>query len=374
MIRILGIETSCDETALALVTKGGAGELSVEKNEVLSQIIIHKEYGGVVPEVAARKHLEAIFPMLEHEISNEGEGIDAICVTAGPGLPPALRIGVEVAKTLSWLWQKPLIPVSHMEGHIYANWLMEGIKPGFPCLALIVSGGHTELILMRDHGKFERLGETIDDAAGEAFDKAAHMLGLPYPGGSNIAKLAECGNPHAYDFPRALLKDPNLNFSFAGLKTSLLYFLRKHESEITNEKFRKDVAASYQEAIVEVLIKKTARAVAQYRPKSAILAGGVAANTILRQRFLKEIGEFNKLPVSIPPMAYATDNAAMIAAAGCFRFGNEANYTNPLILFANPNLDLTVDVASSFAPSVFAKATTDKLELRQDKGNVPTAI
>ncbi|MFA6522096.1 MAG: tRNA (adenosine(37)-N6)-threonylcarbamoyltransferase complex transferase subunit TsaD [Patescibacteria group bacterium] len=341
MVRILGIESSCDETALALVVRNEIDLLAVEKSEVLSQVKIHKEYGGVVPEVAARMHLQAIFPMLEHEINHAGEGIDAICVTAGPGLPPALRTGVEVAKALAWLWKKPLIPLSHMEGHIYANWLAEGTTPQFPALCLIVSGGHTELILMRGHGQFERLGETLDDAAGEAFDKGAKMLGLPYPGGPNIARLAESGNPIAFDFPRGLLKEPNLNFSFAGLKTSLLYLLRKNEEKMQDEFFMADIAASYQEAIIDVLLKKTARAVAQYRPQSVLLAGGVAANTELRARFEKEIGRKFGVATHVPLIPYAMDNAAMIAAAGCFRFGNEKNYIDPLALKADPNLDLT---------------------------------
>jgi Metal-dependent proteases with possible chaperone activity len=194
-MRILGIESSCDETAIALL-KGEEGKLLVEKSVVLSQIQIHAEYGGVVPEVAARQHLKAIFPMLRAEVPIDGDGIDAIAVTAGPGLAPALRTGVEVAKTLAWAWGKPLIGVSHMEGHIYASWLKDVqaehyIQPEFPVLCLVVSGGHTELILMKDHGVYERLGETLDDAAGEAFDKTAKMLGLSYPGGPAIQELCE---------------------------------------------------------------------------------------------------------------------------------------------------------------------------------------
>ncbi len=200
-MRILGIETSCDETALAIVSDD-SGDLVVEKSVVLSQIQTHQKYGGVVPEVAAREHVKAISVMLHRELPGDGDGIDVIAVTAGPGLAPALRIGVEAAKTLALLWEKPLIAVNHLEGHIAANWI--GAEPKLPALALLVSGGHTELILVKDFGDYKRLGETLDDAAGEAFDKVAKMLGLTYPGGPAIAKLAEDGDPQKYDFPRGL--------------------------------------------------------------------------------------------------------------------------------------------------------------------------
>lgn len=346
-MRILGIESSCDETALSLVT-GKGEQLKVENSTVLSQIQTHQQYGGVVPEVAAREHLAAIFPMLEREIPFDGQGIDAIAVTSGPGLAPALRIGVEVAKTLAWAWGVPLVPVCHLEGHIYASWLPRSKRlfsflpqrvPMFPALSLIVSGGHSELVLMHDHGKFERIGETMDDAAGEAFDKVAKMLGLPYPGGPHIAKLAVGGDIEAFDFPRGLVDEDNYDFSFSGLKTSVLYTLRKHEDKLEDETFRCNIAASFQEAVVDVLVQKSMRAIEEYKPESFILAGGVAANIELRKRIIKE-GERRATRVFVPPFTYSVDNAAMIAAAGYFRAKDEKNFIEPEDLAADSNLDI----------------------------------
>ncbi|MBU0614263.1 tRNA (adenosine(37)-N6)-threonylcarbamoyltransferase complex transferase subunit TsaD [Patescibacteria group bacterium] len=340
MTRILGIESSCDETAVAIVCKDEVGVLHVEKSFILSQIKEHAKYGGVVPEVAARQHLEGIFAILSHEINPTGENIDAIAVTQGPGLSPALRVGVETAKALAWIWNKPLLPISHMEGHIYTSWFVTKKHPEFPVLALIVSGGHTELILMTGHGKYERLGETLDDAAGEAFDKVAKMIGLPYPGGPQISSLAEQGNPKAYDFPRGLLDRPDLNFSFSGVKTSVLYMLRKNEEKLSGESFRADVAASFQEAVVDVLVRKTQRAVTQYRPKSVVLSGGVAANKALRERLKNDIENTFKVPVFLPPMQYTVDNAAMIAAVGCYKIQNPSCVVSPFEVASNPNLDI----------------------------------
>lgn len=335
-MRILAIESSCDETAIAILS--GVGDvLTVEKSLILSQIAIHAEFGGVVPEVAARKHLEAIMPMLKAEVSPAGEGIDAIAVTKGPGLAPALRTGVEVAKTLAWLWRVPLIPVSHMEGHIYASWLQSEI-PILPALVLVVSGGHTELVLMKGHGDFERLGETLDDAAGEAFDKTAKMIGLPYPGGPEIARLAVNGNRQAFDFPRALLTKPGYDFSFSGLKTSVLYTLRNHEERLTDPQFLADIAASIETAIVDALIAKTKKAAMDYAPKTLLLAGGVGANQYLRER-LVAMGQEIGVAVILPERRFTTDNAAMIASAGYFRFQQSSNAENPLFLEADPNLD-----------------------------------
>lgn len=334
-MQILGIETSCDETALALVS-GTEDKLTVNKSVVLSQIKKHAQYGGVVPEVAAREHVKAISPMLAHEIPKDGEGIDAIAVTSGPGLAPALRIGVETAKTLALVWNKPLIPVSHIEGHIYANWL-EGETPIFPALCLVVSGGHTELILMTDHGVFKRLGETLDDASGEAFDKVASMLKLGYPGGPALAKLAEGGDSTAFTFPRGMLDKPGFDFSFSGLKTSVLYTLRQNEDKIDDPIFRKNIAASFQEAVVDVLIQKTVRAARDCAPASVLLAGGVSANTALRDRFQKV---FVDIPIFIPSLPYTMDNAAMIAAAGYFRARDKKNFVDPLTLVADSNKDI----------------------------------
>ncbi len=339
-MRILAIESSCDETAVAILN--GQGDLlSLEVSLVRSQIDIHQAYGGVVPEVAAREHLAYIFPMLKQALADanlDASAIDAIAVTSGPGLAPALRVGVETAKALAWAWHKPLVPVCHLEGHLYATWLETRTPPQFPALALIVSGGHTELVLMSGHGQFVRLGETIDDAAGEAFDKVAKMLGLPYPGGPQVEQLAKLGNPKSFDFPRAMLDKPNLNFSFAGLKTSVLYKLREHEDKLAEPQFRADIAASFQEAVVDVIIKKTARALAEHHPKSIILAGGVAANISLRTR-LQTLGDTHSVDVHVPLFAYALDNAAMIAAAGYYRFA-AGDIVSPLTLSADPNQDI----------------------------------
>lgn len=334
-MRILAIETSCDETSIAII-EGQGEQVKPEVFVVRSQIETHEAFGGVVPEVAAREHLAHLLFMLREKVNSKGEGIDVVAVTAGPGLAPALRVGVEVAKTLAWSWKKPLVSVCHLEGHIYASWLGDG-RPEFPGLALIVSGGHTELVLMHGHGQFERLGETIDDAAGEAFDKVAKMLGLGYPGGPAVARLAEKGNRRAFDFPRAML-DKGLEFSFAGLKTSVLYLLRKNEEKLADEQFKADVAASFQEAVVDVLIKKTARAIDTHTPKSVILAGGVAANLELRQR-LQQLGVEKGVAVFVPPFTYSLDNAAMIGVAGYFRAKAE-QFADPLTLKADPNMDI----------------------------------
>ncbi len=345
-MRILGIESSCDETAIAILN-GEGNNLTIEKSIVLSQIQTHEKYGGVVPEVAAREHLEAMFPMLDREVPFDGTGIDAIAVTAGPGLAPALRVGVQTAKTLAWAWNKPLVPICHLEGHVYTAWLglgntppgMEGMgeeRPEFPALCLIVSGGHTELVLMTGHGEFKRVGETLDDAAGEAFDKVAKMIGLPYPGGPHLAKLAEEGEPKAFSFPRAMLDSGDYNFSFSGLKTSVLYTLKK-----LTEPNKADIAASFQEAVVDVLVQKTMRAAREYQPKSIILAGGVAANLQLRSRLKETAGEID-LPVFVPPLQYSMDNAAMIAVAGYYRAQDKKNFVDPLVLHADPNLDIEV--------------------------------
>lgn len=345
-MRILAIETSCDETAVA-VCVGHGDSVTVETSLVRSQIDIHLAYGGVVPEVAAREHLEMMLPMLMRTARHDGEGIDAIAVTYGPGLAPALRIGVEAAKTLAWAWKKPLIPVCHLEGHIYASWIggpvvgrlaSDVVIPQFPVLALIVSGGHTELVLMRNHGEFERLGETLDDAAGEAFDKVAKMLGLPYPGGPEIQRLAEKGNPHAFSFPRAMIDRDDCMLSFSGVKTSVLYELRRQEDRLQDDVFRADVAASFQEAVVDVLVRKTMRAAGKYQPASIVLAGGVAANTYLRNR-LQDSARDVGIPVFLPDFKYSLDNAAMIGAAGYFR-AMHGVARDPLTLVADPNADI----------------------------------
>lgn len=345
-MRILAIETSCDETAVAVVV-GNEGDVSVETSLVRSQIDIHQAYGGVVPEVAAREHVEMIMPMLMRSARHDGDGIDAIAVTYGPGLAPALRVGVEAAKALAWAWKKPLVAVCHLEGHIYANWIRrdsdaleqpEDAVPKFPVLALIVSGGHTELVLMRDHGVFERLGETLDDAAGEAFDKVAKMLGLPYPGGPEISRLAERGNPQAFAFPRAMLDRDDFMFSFSGVKTSVLYVLREQEERLSDDGFRADIAASFQEAVVDILVQKTMRAAGVHQPAAIVLAGGVSANLALRNR-LRDAAVNIGVPLFLPDFQYSLDNAAMIGAAGYFR-AKRGVAADPLTLVVDPNADI----------------------------------
>lgn len=340
-MRILAIETSCDETAVAILS-GEGDVLRLEKSIIRSQIELHETYGGVVPEVAAREHLQLMLPLLHQALEGgdavtKGGSIDAIAVTAGPGLAPALRVGVETAKALAWAWQKPLVPVCHLEGHIYASWLGPE-APQFPALALIVSGGHTELVLMKDHCTFERLGETLDDAAGEAFDKVAKMLGLGYPGGPKVAQLAETGNVKAFDFPRAMLDRDTFEFSFAGVKTAVLYTLRKNENRLQDPQFKADIAASFQEAVVDALTHKTLKAIHKVKPASVILAGGVAANLALRSR-LQAVCQAVGVPLFVPEFVHAMDNAAMIAVAGYFR-ALKGDFVDPVLLQADPNMDI----------------------------------
>ncbi|MBI5793518.1 tRNA (adenosine(37)-N6)-threonylcarbamoyltransferase complex transferase subunit TsaD [Candidatus Uhrbacteria bacterium] len=343
-MRILGIETSCDETALAVVgeqeglARGRAtaeGRFVIEQNVLASQAQTHAKYGGVVPEVAAREHAALLFPLLHQmEIAHDGSGIDAIAVTAGPGLVPALRIGVELAKTFAWVWHKPLVAVNHLEGHVYSVWLDS--VPQFPTLCLLVSGGHTELILMKDHGRYKLLGMTRDDAAGEAFDKVAKLLGLPYPGGPEISKAAMTGNPQAVDFPRPMLTSGDLDFSFAGLKTAVRVYLAQKEA---GQKIN-DIAASFQQAVVDTLVHKTLQAVEQVHPRSVILSGGVSANRLLRETLKGKLHERSpEITFHAPDLSLTGDNAVMIALAGLFKAKRE-EFCNPLTLVADPNLRL----------------------------------
>lgn len=317
-VRILGIESSCDETAAA-VLEGGRTLLS---NVVASQADLHARYGGVFPEVASREHIKAISPVIEQALQQAHlglEDIDAIAVTRGPGLPGSLVVGINAAKGLALGTGKPLLGVNHLEGHLYSAWIKTEAAeemPRFPLLALIVSGGHTELILMRKHLSYERLGGTLDDAAGEAFDKVARLLGLGYPGGPLIQRAAEGGNPRAFDFPRSWL-EKSWDFSFSGLKTAVLRQVRSLES-VHSELPVQNLAASFQKAVVEVLVEKTLQAAKKFRAKGVLVAGGVSANRPLREAFLKQ----SEVPVHIPPLYLCTDNAGMIAAAGYFRYIN----------------------------------------------------
>ena len=335
--RILGIETSCDETAAAIVENGRVILSSV----VASQVDMHAQFGGIFPEVASRQHILTIYPIIEQALREahlDLSDVDAIAVTRGPGLPGSLVVGVNTAKGLAIGSGLPLIGVNHLEGHLYSAWLYhEGWNapasdssssapwfgkedeippvPEFPLLTLIVSGGHTELVLMRDHLTYERLGGTLDDAAGEAFDKVARLLGLPYPGGPAIQKVVERGaDPSQIQFPRAWLGG-TWNFSFSGLKTAVLREVRKLEDR-GDEIPVPDFAASFQEAVVEVLVVKTLQAAQESDAEAILVAGGVSANKALRDAFLTR----SPLPVHIPPIWLCTDNAAMIAGAGCFRY------------------------------------------------------
>lgn len=307
---ILGIETSCDETAVSIVKNG----TDIITNVVASQIESHKRFGGVVPEVASRHHVENITLVIEeafNQASFAWDDIDAIAVTEGPGLVGALLIGVNAAKALAFAKHKPLIAVHHIAGHIYANRLEKEFA--FPLLALIVSGGHTELVLMREHGKYEVIGETLDDAAGEAYDKIARTLDLPYPGGPHIDQLAKEGKDQL-DFPRAWLADDSYNFSFSGLKSAVINYVH-NVTQRGGKVVKEDVAASFQASVVEVLVEKTYRAAKEHGVKQVITAGGVAANTDLRTAMNNRFAD-TSIPVLIPPIQLCTDNAAMIAAAG----------------------------------------------------------
>ncbi|MFU0789197.1 MAG: tRNA (adenosine(37)-N6)-threonylcarbamoyltransferase complex transferase subunit TsaD [Virgibacillus proomii] len=313
-IIILGIETSCDETAVAFVKNGK----EILANVVASQIEIHKRFGGVVPEIASRHHVEQITYVLDQamqEAAVNWEDIDAIAVTEGPGLVGALLVGVNAAKAIAFAKHKPLIGVHHIAGHIYANRLEQEFE--FPLLALIVSGGHTELVLMKEHGTYELIGETRDDAAGEAYDKVARMLNLPYPGGPQIDRLAESGK-ETIDFPRAWLEPDSYDFSFSGLKSSVINKI--HNAKQRGEQLNsEDIAASFQASVVDVLTTKTVRAAKQYKVKQVIVAGGVAANKGLRNAMEREFSKL-EIPLQIPPLHLCTDNAAMIAAAGTIAF------------------------------------------------------
>lgn len=322
-MRILGIETSCDETAVAVVD-AVRGRLTIRSSVLTSQITTHRRFGGVVPEVAAREHVPAILPLLK--ISLRGarttlKRVDLIAVTSGPGLMAALSVGVETARALSWASGIPLLGVNHVEGHLAANWL--GAKPRtirFPVLGLVVSGGHTELIAAPRPGAWRLVGLTRDDAAGECFDKVAKVFGLGYPGGPAIAKLAAKGNPTAFHFPRPMETAPGYDFSFAGLKTSVLYFLQKKRWVGRPPKTALlDLCASFQQTIVDTLVNKSLRATRALQPKTFLLAGGVAANRELRRQLRTAIAQ--RTPNTLycePAIAYCTDNAAMIAAAASF--------------------------------------------------------
>ena len=314
---ILSIETSCDETSAAVVRDGN----EVLSNVVASQVEFHKKYGGIVPEIASRKHIEVINPIIKealHKANLTFKDIDAVAVTYGPGLVGSLLVGICAAKAIAWSLGVPLIGVNHLEGHIYANFLKSKLQnPKFPFICLIVSGGHTSLVLVKDHGKYETLGRTRDDAAGEAYDKVARFLNLGYPGGPIIDKLAKEGNPRAIEFKRPMLEEEfGYDFSFSGIKTAVVNLATRDPRLAT-----RDIVASFQQAVVDVLVEKSIRAARAYNCESIALAGGVAANSALRNRLETKAKE-NELEVYTPPVKYCTDNAAMI---GCAAYHKKAS-------------------------------------------------
>lgn len=360
---ILGIETSCDETAAAVLSFDSAqdGEKSpriqILSNVVASSASLQAKYGGIIPEQAAREQIKSIIPVIKEALSQAFPNytlypkpytlINAIAVTQGPGLIGSLLVGVETAKVLSTIWNKPLIPVNHLIGHFYANWIGDEI-PQFPCIGLLVSGGHTDLVLFRDHGKYEYFGGTRDDAAGECFDKCARLLGLPYPGGPEISKLAQKGKD-IFKLPRPMMDSKDYDFSFSGLKTSVSNLVRSEDRVVEVSRLSErselekrdqpierlyDIAASIEAAIVDVLVEKTVRAAQKYNIDQIIVAGGVAANQKLKETLESRIRGLG-IKLHIPPPSLCTDNGAMIASAAFF-----LKSSNPLNLQADPNLSL----------------------------------
>jgi len=337
---ILGIESSCDETAAAVLQQEN-DRIQILSNIVASSALLQSKYGGIIPEQAAREQLKSIIPVIKEALEQADKkptDLDEIAVTYGPGLIGSLLVGVETAKVLSQVWQKPLIPVNHLIGHFYANWIQDRISdignqksnvPSFPCIGLLVSGGHSDLVLFKDHGQFKYLGGTRDDAAGECFDKTARILGLPYPGGPEISKLAQKGDPQKFNLPRPMWGSEDYDFSFSGLKTAVSNLIAKTKID---DKNLDDLCASIQQAIIDSLIKKTILAAENNNIEQIIVAGGVAAN----QELVRQLREQFKGQVLVPPPILCTDNAAMIASAAFFIKPSGAL----LNIQANPNLSL----------------------------------
>lgn len=335
-MRLLGIETSCDDTAAAVVTSG----YSVESNVLASQDEFHRAYGGIVPEIASRKHAETINAVIELALRNAGcsfDSLDGVAVTCGPGLPGSLVVGVAAAQAIAFSQGLPVYAVNHLHGHLFANYLenpqhTDEHAPATPFLCLVVSGGHTDLIFVETAGRHRVIGRTVDDAAGEAYDKVARLLGLGFPGGPVLDKLAQSGNPRAFDFPRGLSRDGSYNFSFSGLKTAVRYHLDAHPEHLVDH--RADIAASFQQAVVDALCEKTLRAARELGQTTIALAGGVAANSALRSELTKRARD-EGISVRVPPLVYCTDNAAMIAAAAYHR--GESGRVRPEELRIDPN-------------------------------------
>ncbi|HVV66466.1 MAG TPA: tRNA (adenosine(37)-N6)-threonylcarbamoyltransferase complex transferase subunit TsaD [Candidatus Saccharimonadales bacterium] len=352
-MKVLGIETSCDETAAAVVEDG----YKLLSNVVASSMELHVKYGGVVPEIAARSHIEVILPVINQALADANctwDDIDAIAVTYGAGLSGSLLIGVMTARTLAITHNKPLYAINHVEAHVYANFITEtslagyqavSSQPQFPFLAIIVSGGHTQLALFRDHFNYTLLGQTQDDAVGEAFDKVAKMLGLPYPGGPSVAKAAEKGDPHAYQLPKA--KMDKYDFSYSGLKTAVLRLAQKEIGESydfpswklperLSEAQKADIAASFQHKAIETIVEKAVLACREFNPKNVVIAGGVAASQELR----RQLTEALPLPIEYPDIKLCTDNGAMVATLGCFAALKQQVAADPYTLEVNPNLSM----------------------------------
>lgn len=312
-MKVLGIESSCDETAAALVEDG----CQILTSIVASQVKLHGPYGGVVPEIASRKHVEAILPVIQETLEKGRVGLgdlNAIAVTQGPGLIGSLLVGIAVAKSLAYVLKIPWVGVDHIESHVASIFLEKNLP--FPFIALVVSGGHTSLFRVENHTALRLLGRTLDDAAGEAFDKVAKIMGLGYPGGEKIDRLSREGDPESISFPRILLDEDSLNFSFSGLKTAVLNFIKK-EGGLLHPKKMRDVAAAFQEAVVDTLRIKVFRAALREKVSNIVIAGGVACNSRLREKFFQE-GESNSIAIHFPSPALCTDNAAMVAAAGFY--------------------------------------------------------
>jgi N6-L-threonylcarbamoyladenine synthase len=363
-MKILAIETSCDETAVALVEVRGAlekPEIKVLGNALLSQIELHEQYGGVYPNLAKREHQKNLPPLLEKTLEEAGENkenpdIDYIAVTAGPGLEPALWVGINFAEELGRKWEKPVVAINHMEGHIYSVLYRTESNPKstleLPALALLVSGGHTQLVEIKDFGQYNILGETRDDAVGEAFDKAARMLGLPYPGGPQISKLAEISRKTKkevdFKLPRPMLHSKNLDFSFSGLKTAVLYKIKAEETENKiDDEFRQDMARAFEDAAVEVLVEKTREALERLeelgeQTKTLIVAGGVAANLHLTREIEKLVTQFPNLTLRLPIRLLTTDNAIMIALAAFVKITNKPEILSEQVpIIADGNLSIS---------------------------------
>ena len=344
---ILGIETSCDETSAAIIkAEKGDNKVTLLSNVIASSLSLHAKTGGIIPEVAAREQVSYIMPTIEkafEPLKDPKNEIDAIAVTVGPGLIGSLLVGVETARTFSFVWKKPLIPVNHLFGHIYANFIHDDNSTNtseieFPAIALVISGGHTDLVLLKEHGRIEWLGGTRDDASGEAFDKTGRLLGLPYPGGPYIEKMAKNSQKDIYKFPRPMIDSNDFDFSFSGLKTAVLRQVEKTKKEDLNEETISNLCFSVQRAIFDVLIKKTLKAAEKYKVKSILLGGGVAANQTLGKEFESVISDKKtKIKLFIPGRKLCTDNAAMIAAAGFFNYKEEdwqKITANPELYFA----------------------------------------